>query len=65
MKAKQKQRWARFTDSEHEVIEGIDNKWPQCLTKTAWNPDGSLWGLAHEVREFRASQNTSGADDAS
>ncbi len=58
MRAKQKQTWAKFTDSERAAIEGIDSEWPQCLTKTAWNPDGSLWGLAHEVREFR-SQHTS------
>lgn len=61
MKAKQKQTWTRFTDSEREAIEGLDTPWNQCLTKTAWSPDGSLWGLAHEVRELR-SQNTSKAE---
>ena len=60
MKSKPKQIWARFTDREREAIEGLDTPWNQCLTKTANGPDGSLWGLAHEVREFRSQATSEG-----
>lgn len=58
MKAKPKQTWAPFTDSERTDIEGLDKPLSDCLTKTAHSADGTLWGLAHEVRAFR-SQHTS------
>ena len=63
MDKKPKQHWAPFTDAERDEIEGIDTPMSQRLTKVARNADGSLWGIAHEVREFRA-QFTSGEDDA-
>jgi len=58
---KPKQHWAPFTDSERTEIEELDTPMSRCLTEIARSADGSLWGLAHEVREFRA-QFTSGTE---
>jgi hypothetical protein len=57
-----KQRWASFTTEERDVIEDIGQPWvPQGFTMLRKEEDGTLWGLADEVRAYR-SQNTSGAD---